>query len=279
MKKQRKLFCEYNRLFYIIAVAKENLKRSIYTFCQKPRFAQKTDSSNLPCLIKGHRSLLLRPLLGVEMQYQHNKVHNLHLASRTIDGLVIQPGQTFSFWKLVGKPSKAKGYLPGMALSKGKVCYDTGGGICQLANMVHWLVLHSPLAITELHHHTDCIFPDSGRRVPFGTGTSVFYKNVDYQFKNTSEQAVQLRLWLDDQHLCGELRSSAPFPFFYRLVEQDSYFAYQGKTLYRNSKIYRHRFDWASKAECGSQLILNNHSEVLYDYSLVNPEQIRNRPQ
>lgn len=80
---------------------------------------------------------------------------------------------------------------------------DVGGGLCQLANLIHWLVLNSPLTVTEIHHHSDALFPDDQRRVPFGTGTSVFYKNVDYQFQNTTDQPVQLRIWLDDTYLYG----------------------------------------------------------------------------
>lgn len=57
------------------------------------------------------------------------------------------------------------------------------------------MVLNSPLTVTELHHHTDALFPDSGRRVPFGTGTSIFYKNVDYRFRNDTDTPVQLLIW------------------------------------------------------------------------------------
>ena len=56
-----------------------------------------------------------------------------------------------------------------------------------MANMIHWLVLHTPLTVTELHHHSDALFPDVKRRVPFGTGTSISYKALDYRFKNTTE--------------------------------------------------------------------------------------------
>ena len=52
-----------------------------------------------------------------------------------------------------------------------------------MANMIHWLVLHTPLEVTELHHHSDALFPDVKRRVPFGTGTSISYKALDYRFK------------------------------------------------------------------------------------------------
>ena len=55
-------------------------------------------------------------------------------------------------------------------ISSGGFRSGVGGGLCQLANMVHWLLLNSPLTVTELHHHSDALFPDERRTVPFGTG-------------------------------------------------------------------------------------------------------------
>lgn len=277
-QKKRKLFCEYNRLFYHISVQKENLRRELLHLSAGLEFAQKKSAEDLPCIVKGHRSPLLRRLLGVDMQYQHNKVQNLALAAKPINNLLIQPGQTFSFWKCIGNPTAKKGYLEGFTLSNGKVGHDIGGGLCQLANMLSWLLLHSPLVVTERHHHTDCVFPDERRSVPFGTGTSVFYKNVDFQFKNTTKQDVQFKIWLDDDYLCGELRTETPFANLYQLKEEGHHFAYAGKTLYRNSQVYRLVYERQTRQLLTKELLLNNHCEVLYDYSLVNPDEIVGTP-
>lgn len=77
------------------------------------------------------------------MELQRNKLVNLRLASAQINGLVVQPGETFSFWKLVGEPSAKRGYLDGLVISAGKLGRGVGGGLCQLANLIHWLVLNS----------------------------------------------------------------------------------------------------------------------------------------
>lgn len=276
MAKGRKLFCEYNKVFYKISVMKECMLRDVKHLLSGQRFASKKNAEELPNIVKGHRSLLLRELLGVDIIYQQNKVINLILAQKQLDGLIIRPGETFSFWKTVGRPSRKKGYIDGLVLSRAGLNHGIGGGICQMANMLHWLALHSPLQITELHHHTDCVFPDEKRRVPFGTGTSVFYKNIDYQFKNTTEQDVQFRIWLDSEYLYGELRSEEPFPHLYRLEEEGHHYAYDGDKLYRNSKVYQLAYDKKSRALFSKRLILENHSEVLFDYSLIDSKQILN---
>ena len=158
-------------------------------------------------------------------------------------------------------------------ISAGKLGRGVGGGLCQLANLIHWLVLNSPLTVTELVHHSDALFPDSGRRVPFGTGTSVFYKNVDYRFKNTSDRPVQLLVWLDESALYGELRAQEPFPYIYRITEEDQGYIEEDGEFFRVSRVYRVTLDRARRI-IRRELVLANHSKVMYDYSLIPSSQI-----
>ena len=210
------------------------------------------------------------------MQLQKNKVTNLELASKKIDGIIVNPGEEFSFWNLVGNATKRKGYLVGLVISNGRMKEGIGGGLCQMANMIHWLVLHTPLKVTELHHHSDALFPDSNRRVPFGTGTSISYKSLDYRFKNITKNPIQIRVWLDDTMLYGEIRGTVPLKEKYKIVEEDSYYAKEDEAFYRNSKVYRIIINKETKEEIKKELILNNHSKVMYDYELIPKEQVRN---
>ena len=219
--------------------------------------------------------MLIRRLHGVDIRLQENKVTNIRLACEKLNGLVIYPGQTFSLWKTLGKTTAKKGYKEGLVITGGKVGSGIGGGMCQMGNLIHWLVLHSPLKVTELHHHSDALFPDERRKVPFGTGTSVCYNHVDYRFKNETDQPVQLLTWIDGDELRGELRSVRPFPFTYRLVEEDHHFNREGDEYYRNSKVYRVITDRASGEELEKELILDNHSRVMYDPALIPKDKIR----
>ena len=156
----------------------------------------------------------------------------------------------------------------------GKLGSGIGGGLCQMANMVHWLVLNSPLTVTELHHHSDALFPDERRRVPFGTGTSVLNNYIDYRFKNTTDQTVQLVTWIEDGELCGELRSEHQYPCRYKLYEEDNRFVEESGKWYRLSKVWRSVIDRGTGEELRRELILDNHSLVMYDHMLIPPEQI-----
>jgi vancomycin resistance protein VanW len=101
---------------------------------------------------------------------QRNKVVNLRLAAARVDSVLIRPGETFSFNKVVGSCTRRKGYVEGMRLSNGEARAGVGGGICQLANLLPWMVLHSPLTVVERSEHSFDPFPDKGRVLPWGVG-------------------------------------------------------------------------------------------------------------
>ena len=272
---KRKLFCEINPFFYRLSVIKQKSKRFFKDLFSRERIAKHHSCTRLPNMVKRHSSVLVRRLHNVDLSLQENKVTNILLAAEKINGIVIRPGETFSFWKTVGKTTAKKGYKEGLVINRGKVSSGVGGGLCQMANMIHWLVLNSPLTVTELHHHSDALFPDERRRVPFGTGTSVHYNYVDYRFKNNTDQPVQILVHCENGELIGELKSEAPFPYYYELTEEDHHFKREGDSFYRNSKVWRTSFDAKNGTPVKKELILTNHSLVMYDHSLIPKEQIR----
>lgn len=272
----RMLFCELSPTAYKISMEKEILKRRIKDIFCSEKIAKTKLDRELPNIVKGHSSILIRRLHGVDIKLQQNKVTNIALACDEINKLVIHPGETFSYWYTLGKPTYKRGFKDGLVISKNGMISGVGGGLCQMANMIHWLVLNSPLEVTELHHHSDALFPDERRRVPFGTGTSVAYNNVDYRFKNNTDQDVQILVWIENGELCGELRSEKPFPYRYKLVEENHHFKKEGEEYYRISQVYRIVIDRITNEEVRKELILDNHSKVMYDYSLIPENQIRN---
>ncbi|MDY2611540.1 MAG: VanW family protein [Oscillospiraceae bacterium] len=274
MKKRRKLFCEHGPVCYAISLWKENCKRTLRDWLGRSHFAKNFEEKTLPYVWKGHMSMMLRPLAGVDMQLQRNKVQNLRLAAKQIDGVVVAPGETFSLWALVGRPTRRKGYLDGLVISRGRLGKGVAGGLCQLANLIHYMVLHTPMKVTELHHHTDALFPDAGRRVPFGTGTSIVYKNCDYRFQNTTPYPVQIKVWLQDGMLMGEIRSNEALKERYRLKEENHHYTKETDGYYRNSFVYQVLSDSDGK-ELQKNLILQNHSKVLFDPALIPQEELR----
>lgn len=272
----RKLFCDISPTCYKISVRKEILLRNIKDSLSREKIATEISKNPLPNIVKSHTSILIRKLHGVDLKLQENKVTNIMLACNKINGIIIKPGETFSYWRTVGKITAKEGYKKGLVIGRKGFTEGYGGGLCQMANMIHWLVLNSPLEVTELHHHTDALFPDERRRVPFGSGTSIVYNNLDYRFKNNTDQNVQILVWVEDGELCGELRSEREFPCRYKLVEENHHFKKENDKYYRISQVYRIVIDRKTNDELYKELILDNHSEVMYDYDLIPKDEIRN---
>ena len=263
---KRKLFCEISPFTYRLSMEKEILKRHLMDYLRKTRFAKERIEDSLPVLVYQHKSLIRRRLGHVDMQLQENKATNLALAVTHIDGLLIHPGEVFSVWKLVGRTAKRKGYKEGLTIAKGQPSQGIGGGLCQLSNLIHWLVLHSDLTIVEHHHHDGLdLFPDFGRQIPFGTGTSISYNYIDYRVKNETANTYQLRLCTDDEYLCGELRATELQPHSFHIHAENEYFSRENGTIYRNGQVYRDIIDRETGRHLESQLIRTNHARVMYD--------------
>ena len=264
----RKLFCEISPLTYKISTQKEILKRNIQDKISKIDIATEKSGETLPVVVYNHKSLIRRKLGDVDMTLQNNKAINLAIAAPKVNRIVIRPGQTFSFWHLVGKVSKKQGYKTGLTIKGGNPSSDIGGGMCQFTNLIHWLVLHSPLTIVEHHHHDGVdLFPDFGRVVPFGTGTSILYNYKDYRFRNDTPYTFQLTVYTDDTYLIGTLLCSDNLPNTYHIKVKDEFFSREDGVVYRNNKIYRDTVDVITGNIIETQLIKTNHAKVMYDTS------------
>jgi vancomycin resistance protein VanW len=225
-------------------------------------------SADLPVRTVRHGSLLLRELEGAQMQLQHNKVVNLRLAAVRTDRLLIRPGETFSFNKVVGSCTRRRGYIEGMRLSDGVAVAGVGGGICQLANLLHWMFLHSPLTVLERSEHSFDPFPDNGRVLPWGVGCSIAYNYVDLVVRNDTATTFQLRTWVGERHLRGELRTDRPLPFTYSVSAREERFERDADGVVRRSnEIWRTTTDRRTGNVVACELVRRNRAIVKYAVS------------
>lgn len=265
----RRLLSQRHPLLYRASVAFHRLRRSLRTrfdgrtYCGRPSLG----AEPLPHRIRKHQSLLIRRLGSTDLRLQHNKVDNLRLVVAALDGVLLRPGDTFSFCRLVGKPSRRRGFKEGIELSFGVARPGIGGGICQSTNLLHWLALHSELSISERHHHTCDPFPDEGRVLPWSSGAAVFYNYLDFQLTNPTAATFQIRLWLTDTHLVGELRSDQEPTFKYHVYERNPQFHHDGIAYFRSNEIWRRAVDRASGLTVRRELISRNFGRVLYEPS------------
>ena len=240
------------------------MKRYTEWVFDEKKYAKNKGEEKLPHSVFKHRTPLLRQLKDVDMQLQYNKVTNLKIAAKKISHIVIQPGETFSYWKTIGATTKSKGYVDGMILHYGKVTTGVGGGLCQLSNLIYWMTLHTPLTVTERYRHSYDVFPDSKRSQPFGSGATCAYNYLDLQIKNETTEPYQLIIYLTDVSLVGEWRSLSQPTKTYQVYEKDHQFTLEQWGGYvRHNTIYREVYN--RNNECiDDQFITENHAITMY---------------
>ncbi|MGI8459731.1 MAG: VanW family protein [Propionibacteriaceae bacterium] len=262
--RRRRRWSERFPAVYPLAVELHRLRRRWRWLWSTTPLARRHDRSPLPVRVIKHRSLLLRTLGASEMWLQHNKISNLRVAVRCVDGLVIGPGEEFSFCRTVGRTTRRKGYVDGMLLDNGVATAGVGGGICQLANLLHWMVLHSPLTVTERSEHSFDPFPDQGRVLPWGVGCAVYYNYVDLRFRNDTDTTFQLRVGVGERYLEGELRCATPLPHSYSVVAVGEGFDLVDGQWFRHNEIWRDVIDRRTGDRIGRELVKRNRALVTY---------------
>jgi vancomycin resistance protein VanW len=252
-------------LVYEARVAQLRCHRILRDAFRRTRFAHLRAPEQLPVELMRHQSILRRQLGNTDPQLQENKIVNLRLATAPMNGVLIRPGETFSFWRLVGNTTARNGYLPGLILKYGEADVGVGGGVCQLSNLLYWMALHTPLTVVERHHHSFDAFPDMLRVLPFGTGACVFYNYVDLRLHNSTDLTFQILVRVTDQHLQGAIHADREWSKRYRVTERNHRFVTQGDKRFRANEVWRLHLDRASGETVVEEQLMRNFCEVKYD--------------
>ncbi len=137
-----------------------------------------------------------------EQAMQLGKVQNLRRAAAALDGLVLGPGQVFSFWRQVGRATKGRGFVAGRMLREGCMMPAIGGGLCQLSNALYDVALQAGCRIVERHAHS---FRVPGSAAEGGRDATVAWNYVDLRFAAPRELLLSVRL--DRRDLSISLRA------------------------------------------------------------------------
>ena len=228
------------------------------------QFAKTKSTELLPFKYFDHKTILLRKLKDVDMWMQYNKITNLKLATKKLDGIILRPGEVFSYWNLIGNPTAIKGYKKGMILRNGTFAAGTGGGLCQLSNLIFWMTIHTPLTVIERHRHGYDVFPDSNRTQPFASGATCSYPHVDLMIRNDTDSTYQLKVTVGEKHLEGEWRVSDEPQYRFEVVERNHEMKAQYWGGYtRHNEIYQLVYDLDGNL-LDDRLLIKNAAIMMY---------------
>jgi len=263
----------YNPFLYTLIVQIKRMERYLRLLLDNHKYSRSFAAEGLNYRVKKHQSVLIRKTSNDEdFQLQINKVENLKIVIQQIDSVLIKPGETFSFYKLVGKPIAKRGFIVGMELSQGCARPGVGGGICQASNLIYWLALHSPLEVVERHHHSFDPFPDENRVLPFASGATVMYNYRDLRLRNNTPHTFQIKLWLDNKCLNGDLRCSNWLTYSYTVYEKNHRFEEKKGKYFRANELWRKKLDKKSGKILDREFIVSNYAEVKY---VPSPEKLQ----
>lgn len=123
-----------------------------------------------------------------------NRIYNVSLTASKINGVLIPPGETFSFNRTVGDITAATGFKQAYVIKGGRTVLDDGGGVCQDSTTVFRAALNAGLPITQRTAHAYRVgYYEQG--FPPGLDATVYYPYVDLQFKNDTGKHILLQAY------------------------------------------------------------------------------------
>ena len=114
-----------------------------------------------------------------------NRLSNIALACSTINGLKLDPGETFSFNGVLGKRTTDKGYKSAPAFVNGLVEEDVGGGICQVSTTLFNAAVKADMTVVERSPHSRPV-----SYVDRGKDAAVNWPDTDLKFRNDSQDPI-----------------------------------------------------------------------------------------
>lgn len=112
---------------------------------------------------------------------------NLRIACEAINGIILMPGDVFSYNDTLGRRTADKGYRPGEAYSGMQTVYVLGGGICQVASALYYSTLIADLEILSRENHTF-----ASEYVPLGMDAAISWGVKDFRFRNNTEYPLRI---------------------------------------------------------------------------------------
>ena len=147
-------------------------------------------------------------LAEVETHFSPKKVErtaNVRLAASLVNGTILNPGEEFSYNKVVGPRTSERGFKAAAIFAQGEVVDGIGGGICQVSSTIYMAALRANMKITERKNHA--FYVDY---TPKGEDATVVYGSIDFRFKNTSAYPIKIVATSKNNYIRVQLMGTEP---------------------------------------------------------------------
>lgn len=171
----------------------------------KSNSASPSAEINLPVVVTRPKILTgdvnnfgIKELLGAGVSYFKgsidNRIYNIKLATSRINGILVAPGEIFSFNRALGDVSAATGFKQAYIIKSGRTVLDDGGGVCQVSTTLFRAVLNAGLPVKERTAHAYRVgYYEQG--FPPGLDATVFDPTVDFKFQNNTSAYILIQAY------------------------------------------------------------------------------------
>lgn len=125
-----------------------------------------------------------------------SRIFNVNLAATRVNGVLVKPGETFSFDQALGDVSSLTGYKQAYVIENGRTVLGDGGGVCQVSTTLFRAILDAGLPVVERNAHAYRVHyyeEDS----PPGIDATIYYPSVDLKFKNDTGNYILIQSVID----------------------------------------------------------------------------------
>ncbi len=147
------------------------------------------------------RSVLFRDRLGSQTTFytssSDNRINNINLAASKLDGLVLMPGDVFSYNDTIGQRTEEAGFLEAGAYQDGQVVEEIGGGICQVSSTLYMATMYANLeTVSRTEHYFRVAYLEQ-----FGLGydATVSWPKPDFKFANNRDYPIKIVAYCDNE--------------------------------------------------------------------------------
>ena len=144
-----------------------------------------------------------------------NRLSNVVTAAKAIHGIVLAPGEEFSYNKALGPRTVENGYKAAPAYIGGQTVDEVGGGICQDSSTLYMAVLRANLEIVARTNHMYTV-----GYVPNGMDATVVYNAIDFKFKNNTDYPIRILAQVENRKLTVRVMGTKVTPFTVKLFNE-----------------------------------------------------------
>ena len=219
--------------------AKASLAQSGYGQCLQfafvkipPAVTAQDLSSKLFCDVLGSAQT---PYKGKDT---NNRNTNLAIACEAINGLVLLPGESFSYNDTLGERTADKGYKEAPSYVGGLTVDTLGGGICQVSSTLYYSTLFADLEILERHNHGYI-----SDYIDMGMDATVTWDGADLRFSNNTNYPIRIEAWRAEGYVNVRILGTDERDYYikmtYKVVESTPYDTVYEEMPADNEKGYK----------------------------------------